>query len=178
MDKKVQEFIEKYKEATNTEYNIFLAQADIDMSNGKEARIPITELKEQFKAQRQELQNIQLTPAQAKEILKQSDKFDNVGFTVDAIDGPDCYRFMNQGIKSNPEVASLAYKGNRNSINYFPDALKEQMAGFKPNEVFSFVDKGATISKAVEVLKNTKNIAKSFIQQKPRERTFGDLVLA
>lgn len=127
MDNTVNKFLDLYKKATDTEYEIFEAKLDPMMQVGS-AEYKLLETKtEEFKKFKFELSNIQLSVEQATFIITQSDKISDGFHSMSEIQGSDCYRFMNKGIKQNTSIALLAVRDNPGMDKYIPEEVRERL---------------------------------------------------
>ena len=139
MDRQTQRFVEDYKKTVDTEFKLFNAEFQQFAADGEKlepkasARLSddIKELQGIFKAQKSNLLSHELTPEQAKEVLRQKPQEGQV-HDVNAIDGSDCFRFFNRGLRNNPEVALEAVKQNPDAAKHLPEGLKERMQGPNP----------------------------------------------
>lgn len=139
MNKRTEKFIEDYKKTIDTEFKLFNAEFQHFAAEGEklepkvEARLKedIKELQGIFKAQKANLMSQELSPEQAKEVLRQKPQEGQV-HDVNAIDGTDCFRFFNRGLRNNPEVALEAVKQNPEAAKNLPENLKEKMQGPNP----------------------------------------------
>jgi len=157
MDIIQEQFIDKYKQATEVEFNLFMAEANKhayekeknqtqDVANNLDRAV--STYKQEFNQQKQELASIPLSPKQAKEIIQQNNQ-DNYTFDIDGIKGSDTYRFMNQGLKNNPEVANEAFKQDPKVARHFPHDLQERMEGHKPEKALPALAKASEITNSM-----------------------------
>lgn len=181
MDSYSKEFISDYKKATDKEFEIFLAKSNVNscIKDGfpedalVEVKEDIISMEKSFMAERQKLASYQLSPQQAISILKQSEKTDNNTLDLNAIDGADCYRFMNKAIQANPEVAHTAWKQDNRLEKHFPTALKERMEGHQAKQVFESMDKGLSMDRSVEALNTVRDLTERLTSKNSRVKTAG-----
>ncbi len=127
MDNTVNKFLDLYKKATDTEYEIFEAKLEPVMQVGSTEYKSLEIKTEEFKKFKFELSNIQLSVEQAKFIITQSDKISDGFHSMSEIQGSDCYRFMNKGIKQNTSIALLAVRDNPSMDKYIPEEVRERL---------------------------------------------------
>ncbi len=127
MDSTANKFIELYKKATDTEYEIFEFKMNPIIQAGSQEYKQLEAKTEEFKKFKFELANISLSVEQAKYIITQTDKIADNHFSMSEINGADCYRFMNNGIKQNTQIALLAIKENPSNEKYIPEDVKKRL---------------------------------------------------
>lgn len=181
MDGYSTKFVEDYKAATEKEFEIFLAKSNIHAckkkgfpeSSLKDCVDSLQELETSFMADRRKLAGYQLSPQQAISIVSQAAKQDNHTLDINAIDGADCYRFMNKGIQSNALVAHAAWKQDSKVERHFPTSLKEQMEGHKPEKVFGAMDSGATLERSVDALNTVRDLTAGMAARSAQTKSRG-----
>lgn len=155
-----EQFIEGYKKALDSEFDLFSAQASQHhfeasgkVSPTEEKRLQESVNKEQARLNeiKADLKGIQLTPKEAIEVIqtKQEGQF----FGLDDINGADCYRFMNLETKQNKQVALEAYKADPNTQKHFPPSIKERVEGKNVEQVLGQM---AALEKLQEQMKPKK----------------------
>lgn len=133
-----EKFIDTYQKAIDSEFKHFNAQADLYHfeDSGKYNKMDADKYKgavdynaNQFVKHKEELQNINLSPKEAKEILQMKYTSEEGFFDLNGIQGSDTYRFMNSELKKKPDVALEAYKADSRNQKHFPLSLKEKVQG-------------------------------------------------
>lgn len=155
-----EQFIEGYKKALDSEFDLFSAQASQHhfeasgkISPTEEKRLQESVNKEQarFDGIKADLKGIDLTPKEAIEVIKT--KQEGQFFGLDDINGADCYRFMNLETKQNKQVALEAYKADPNTQKHFPPSIKERVEGKNVEQVLGQM---AAMEKLKEQMKPKK----------------------
>lgn len=144
MNENTKAFIEEYKKALDSEFDLFNAQASQHHyeHSGRAQPLETRQLNElvqkeeaRFQSHKDNLAAFDLTPAEAKAVINYNQK--GQFFGVDDINGADAYRFMSHELKSNKEVALAAVKEEPNTARHLPPALKERVQGKNPEVVLT-----------------------------------------